>query len=156
MTNKENKLNLLDNQINALSDEIEALRVARRYTEAEHINAVEMVENVPNNIYINEWKSEAEHLEKVLQRLDNLYKRLATEQSRLCAKFEAIEQGKAEAEKVALMLDPITARHLADLLGYQYNQLERAEQQDPFKDNGYLKEAINNYLTAYEKTLKGA
>ena len=152
---KENQLKNLDEQIAQISHEIEAIREAKRYTEEKHSNAVYVVEKVPTNIYYDDWKREAEHLAKVLERLDQTAERLSQEQSRLCAEYEAIEQGKEEAETLTLKLDPISAQIVANTLEY-YNltQLEEAEKRDPFKDNGYLIKAIKSILEAYEEATK--
>lgn len=152
---KENRLKKLDEQIAQISHEINAIREAKRYTEEKHSNAVYVVEKVPTNIYYDDWKREAEHLAKVLERLDQTAERLSQEQAEMCAEFEAIEQGKAEAETLTLKLDPISAQIVANTLEY-YNltQLEEAEKRDPFKDNGYLIKAIKDFLKAYEEATK--
>ena len=152
---KENKLKNLDEQITEKSHNLEALSYAKYLTDEKLKNARNMVENVPQNIYIEEWKAEAQHLDKISQRLDKIYNEESEEQSRLCAEYEATEQGKAQAEALTLKLDPISARIVADMLEY-YNlaNLEEAEKRDPFKDNGYLIKAIKDFLKAYEEATK--
>ncbi len=90
---KENKLTKLDNKIIKITKKINALREAKRYTEKEHKNAVDMVENVPTNIYIDEWRNLAEHLKNVLDNLNEIEQDLTAEQSKLCEQFDKIERG---------------------------------------------------------------
>lgn len=152
---KENKLKSLDEQITEKSHDLEALRYAKYLTDEKLKNARNVVENVPQNIYIEEWKAEAQHLDKISQRLDKIYNEVGEEQSRLCAEYEATEQGKAEAEALTLKLDPISARIVADMLEY-YNlyNLEEAEKRDPFKDNSPYIKAIKSVLEAYKEATK--
>ena len=55
---------------------------------------------------------------------------------------------------ITLHLDPVSAHIVADILDYDLSRLEDAEQRDPFKDNGYLKNAIKDFLKAYEDAKK--
>ena len=155
---KENQLKEIENQLQTIGAKQEAIERAHYLVVKSLKNARDVVEKVPNNLYIEDWKREAEHLEKVKTNLDSIYTDLTNEQSRLCAKYEAIEQGKEEAETLTLKLDPISAQIVANTLEY-YNltQLEEAEKRDPFKDNGYLIKAIKSVLKAYEEaTSEGA
>ncbi len=57
--------------------------------------------------------------------------------------------------KIKIEIDPIKAEIVANTLEY-YNlyMLEQAEQNDPFKDNTYLKEAIKEVVKAIREAIK--
>ena len=138
----------LQNKIDLTIKQLEALTYAKHLTEKKHSEALDMVENCPQNIYIDEWKHEAERTARHLEALDQVADMVAKEQSALFDDLERAEQGKPQ--KVALMLDPISARLVADILDFNVSQLEEAERRDPLRDNNYLINACKDFLKAYE------
>ena len=139
----------IDNNIKQLS----AVAYARYLVEKKHSEAVDMVETCPQNVYIEEWKSEANQTARHLEALEQVADKLAKEQSALYNDLERAEQGKPQL--LTLKLDPISAKIVADMLEY-YNlyNLEEAEKRDPFKDNSPYIKAIKSVLEAYKEATK--
>lgn len=82
----------IENQINQKGAQLEAVRYSIYLLEKEHKNACDMVEHVPNNIYIEEWKASAKHSAKMLENMRSIYDQLAKEQEQLCNDYEKEEQ----------------------------------------------------------------
>lgn len=100
MKNTQRTLEQIDQEITKKSKQLEAIRYAKHLTEKQHKNALDMVEHVPNNIYIEDWKAEEKYLAKMLEQLQSIYDELAEQQSELCREFENVEQRQRTLEQL--------------------------------------------------------
>lgn len=57
-------------------------------------------------------------------------------------------------KQIKIILDEHTADLVARLIDYNKEQLQRAEKLDPYKDNGYLIKACEDFAKAYEEATK--
>ena len=86
---KKNTLNELENKMDQLGRELNALAYAMALVEEKHKNAADMVEHVPTNIYIEDWKREERHTARKLEALKGLYEKVGKEQAKICQKIDA-------------------------------------------------------------------
>lgn len=107
-----------------MSQQIDALHYARYLISEKHNNALDMVQNVPQNIYIEDWKKEEKNLAKKCEYLSTLEDDLQHELEELC---NAIEQERKEQRQ---MMDNYFISHLSS--AYQESAIFEAV--DTFND----------------------
>jgi len=88
-TKKTQALKRLEAKMDELSAELGAVAYALQLVSEKHDSAADMVQNVPQNIYIEEWKAEERHTAQKLKQLKALYDKLGAEQSKVCAQIDA-------------------------------------------------------------------
>lgn len=126
----------------------DALSYAIYLLQKKHSEAVSMVENVPNNIYIEEWKRQAETTGEQLESLEQLKSDLESQIDALCRKCDNdIEQEQKAIRE--LMSNELSS-------AYQEQAIEEA-QDDLF---GFEMENAQEFADAcceyYRDILKGA
>ena len=80
-----------------MNQELEALHYAKYLTTQKHANALDMVQNVPNNIYIEDWKKEEKNLAKKCEYLGELENDLQNDLYVLC---DTIEKERNEQRQI--------------------------------------------------------
>jgi len=111
-----------------MSSELEALHYAKYLTSEKHKNALDMVQNVPNNIYIEDWKREEKALTKKCDFLDQLENDLQRELYKLC---DTIEKERNEQRKA---LD----NYFISNLSSAYQESAIIDAVDTFNDSGKM------------------
>lgn len=84
------KIQELEEQMDKMGAELGALAYAIQLVEEKHKSAADMVANVPQNIYIEEWKSEERYTAQKLEQLKAIYNEKGKEQAKICAKIDAL------------------------------------------------------------------
>lgn len=131
-----------------MSRELEALHYAKYLTSEKHANALDMVQNVPNNIYIEDWKKEEKDLAKKCDCLGQLENDLQGDLYALC---DTIEKERNEQRQI---LDNYFASHLSSA----YQESAILEAVDTFNDSETMnaQEFADLCCENYREQLKGA
>lgn len=85
------KLENLNKKADELAEQLKAIRYAIYLTDKQHKNCVDMVENVPNNIYHEQWKAEEQKTAKHLKVLYDIESQLSNQFDGLWAKIYELE-----------------------------------------------------------------
>ena len=89
--NERKKANL-ETRAEKLGKQRTALNYALYLVQKRQEQAADMVANVPNNIYIEEWKQEAERMGQYVERLEELAQDLAKGQSIIFLEIDKLEK----------------------------------------------------------------
>ena len=91
MKTRQQKLKELEQRADKVAQEVEALDYAIYLVGRKHSEAVSMVRDCPENIYICEWKREAQKLAERLTHLNTIREELREELSTLCSFLENVK-----------------------------------------------------------------
>lgn len=95
MTTKE-KASRLEARANEISAELSAIDYAIYLVDQKRKNAADMVQNVPQNIYIEDWKRELNHNADKLRHLERVKVELLTKLRHTCKEWEKAENELAK------------------------------------------------------------
>lgn len=91
MKTKQQRIEELEQRADKIAQEVEALDYAIYLVSKKQREAVSMVRDCPENIYICEWKKEAQRLTEKLGHLNTIREELGEELSALCSLLENAE-----------------------------------------------------------------
>ena len=89
----------LEELIDEKNAQINAIQYALSLVEQKHKSACDMVENVPNNVYIEDWKREKDYTQKQAQELRAIWQSLSEDLDQLCNQLNRLEKAQAEEEQ---------------------------------------------------------
>lgn len=121
MTNTQKEIKKIENAINEKSAQINAIQYALSLVNQKHDSAVDMCQNVPTNIYIEDWKRERDYTQKQAEQLKAIWQQLGGELDELCRHLQALERNKEYEEK----------------LRKEWEEQQKAKESQP-KRKGYL------------------
>ena len=119
-------------KINQLNEQKEALEYAIQLLEKKHAEALDIVQNVPTNIYIEDWKREEKKTRRQVASLIVLKSNLIEELTTLWNEWEKThEQTRKEID--ALYIDDLTSAYqeqaIDEAIDYaQDNEMENAQE----------------------------
>jgi len=90
----------LNTKIDTLCDQYSAIVYALELVKKEHANAVDMVENVPSNIYIEDWKAKAQSIAKKVELIEGALLKMSQEIDRLYKERDNLERNRQYEEEM--------------------------------------------------------
>lgn len=90
MKDTRTKIQELEEQMDKIGGELSAIAYAIQLVKEKHESAADMVRNVPNNIYIEDWKREEHYTAQKLEQLEAIYQEKGNEQAKICAKIDQL------------------------------------------------------------------
>ena len=96
MKDTRTKIQELEEQMDKMGAGLGALAYAIQLVEEKHKSAADMVQNVPQNIYIEDWKRELNHNADKLRHLERIKAELSTKLRHICKEWDKAERELAK------------------------------------------------------------